>query len=512
MFRIVLVLILAAIWAACELTPAEPAEPAPEARDQQKAPDQAAEPTPRAGDPAPAPTVTLSHQDVVVPEGSAVGYTVKLDAQPSGAVTVTATVSGSEDVAVSPESLEFTAANWATEQTLSVSAVHDEDGEYDSATISLAATGGGYDAATIRSVGVTVNDDEHVGPVPPLPAATPPPSATLPQSATPPASWRRYTHPVYVVFVPASYVREGEQSHATFNIAMGLAIGNQEEGTAVSYQTVDGTARAGTDYTATSGRVTFALGEADIGLSVEILDDTEREEPKVFYVHLSDGVGVSYDNAPVDGNTLTILDNDVPPAPTTNDDGYSDPSVAVTAQYFAVCEYNPRTDRMHPFDYVEFRFSKHAQAEDMPFNPALKTTVAFTTGRWFQHDANGDGDYDDPGDHDGLVWGSRPHPDDVPTSPGRCTLRGTTGPIYDCRNAGGYDGSTATRPNETVAVLVVKDPPAQGKMGVRLRSHAHYLIGSPMEALVPAHVGVAANSGTKSPYGGCVRDNPPEDQ
>ena len=115
MFRIVPVLVvLTAIAAACELTPAEPAEPAPKAQDQRKAPDQAAGPTPRTGDPAPAPTVTLSHQDVVVPEGSAVGYTVKLDAQPSGAVTVTATVSGSEDVAVSPESLEFTAANWAT--------------------------------------------------------------------------------------------------------------------------------------------------------------------------------------------------------------------------------------------------------------------------------------------------------------------------------------------------------------------------------------------------------------
>ncbi|MDE0445092.1 MAG: hypothetical protein OXH96_00355 [Spirochaetaceae bacterium] len=508
MFRIVSVLVvLTAIAAACELTPAEPTEPAPKAQDQRKAPDQAAEPTPRTGDPAPAPTVTLSHQDVVVPEGSAVGYTVKLDAQPSGAVTVTATVSGSEDVAVSPESLEFTAANWATEQTLSVSAVHDEDGEYDSATISLAATGGGYDAVTIRSVGVTVNDDEHAGSVPP------PSSATPPQSATPPASPRRYTHPVHVEFDPANSIREGEQSHATFRIEIGWTIGNREEGTAVSYRTVDGTARAGTDYTATSGRVTFALGEVKKTLSVAILDDTEYEEYEEFSVHLHSGVGVSYDNTDY-RHTMSITDNDAPPSATTpHADGYFDPQVAVNAQYFAVCEYNPRTDRMHPFEYVEFQFSKHAQADDKPFNPALKTTIAFTTGRWFQHDANGDNDYDDPGDFDRFIWGSMRHPDDVQVRgrPGFCTMTGTTSPLYECRNGGGYDGSTGTGSNESMAVLVVKDPPAQGKMGVRLRAHAHYLIGSPAEALVPAHVGVAANSGTQKGPHGCVRDNPPGD-
>ena len=509
MFRIVvLVLVLAAISAACELTPREPT---PEAQDQQEGPTHAAEPTPTTGDPAPAPAITLSQQHVVVPEGSAVEYTVRLAAQPSGTVTVTVTVSGSEDVAVSPERLEFTAANWETEQTLSVSAAHDEDGKYDSAAISLAATGGGYDAAGTRSAVVTVSDDEHVGPAPPISSAAPPQSTTPPQSATPPASNRRYTHPVHVEFDPGSSIREGEQSHATFLVKIGWTIGNREAGTAVSYRTVDGTARAGSDYTATSGRVTFALGEVAKTLSVAILDDTEHEEYEVFSVHLYDGVGVSYNNADP-RHTKSIADND-PRPPTPNADGYFDPYVAVSAQYFAVCEYNPRTDRMHPFDYVEFRFTKHPHA-DGAFNPALATKVAYTTGEWFQHDANGDGDFDDPGDLYQMIWGSQPHPDDVPIrgAPGACTLRGTSGPSYDCRNVGGVDGSTGIGPNETVAALVVENPPAQGKMGVRLRAHAHYLIGSPMEALVPAHVGVAANSGTRQGPNGCVRDNPPGDE
>lgn len=445
----------------------------------------------------------------MVPEGSAVGYTVRLAAQPSGTVTVTATVSGSEDVAVSPESLEFTAANWETEQTLSVSAVHDEDGEYDSATISLAATGGGYDAAKTRSVGVTVSDDEHVGPVPPLPTATPP------QTATSPASGRKYTHPVYAEFVPGSTIREGAQSHVAFNIAIRFTSGNLEEGTAVSYRTVDGTARAGTDYTATSGRVTFALGERVRRLSVEILDDNVREEYEEFYVHLYDGVGVSYDNTANGSNTQSITDDEPPPPPPPNADGYYDPYVRVSAQYFAVCEYNPRTDRMHPYAYVEFRFSKYAQALGS-FNPALTTKIAFQAGRYFQHDANGDNDYDDFGDYDQIVWGSAKHPDDIPLSSpvGYCALKGTTSPIYECRNVGGYDGSTGIGPNETMVILQVKNPPAQGKMGVRLRPHAHYLIGSPDVVLVPAHVGVAENSGTlhgdpSTLNWGCTRDNPP---
>ena len=498
MFRIVVpVLVLAAISAGCELTPSEPA---PETQDQQEGPTEAAEPTPATGDPAPAPAVILSHQHVLVPEGSTVEYTVRLAAQPSGTVTVTVTVSGSEDVAVSPERLEFTAANWETEQTLSVSAAHDEDGEYDSAAISLTATGGGYDAPRTRSAVVTVSDDEHVGPAPPLPTAAPP------HSATSPASGRQYTHPVFVEFVPGSTIREGALSHVTFRIAIAWTTGNLEEGTAVSYRTVDGTARAGTDYTATSGRVTFALGEKEKRLSVAILDDTVREEYEVFYVHLYDGVGVSYNNAVPYGNSQSITDDEPPPPPAPNADGYFDPSVAVSAHYFAACEYNPRSGSTLPYSYVEFRFTKLAQ-EHGPFNPALATKIVFQTGNYFQYDANGDNDYDDPGDIDQILWGSWPHPDDVPNPsvPGYCTRRGTSGPSYDCRNVGGHDSSFGVRPNETMAVLEVKNPPPEGKMGVRLRAHAHYLIGSPAVALVPAHVGVPGNIGTPVPTG-CTRE------
>ena len=42
----------------------------------------------------------------------------------------------------------------------------------------------------------------------------------------------------------------------------------------VDFETVDGTAKAGSDYTAASGRLTFTAGETAKTISVATLDDT----------------------------------------------------------------------------------------------------------------------------------------------------------------------------------------------------------------------------------------------
>ncbi len=110
-------------------------------------------PTPPAAD----GSVTVTPTALRVSEGSSAAYTVVLDAEPSGDVTVT--VGGaSGDVTVEPASLTFTTANWDTAQTVTVSAARDEDTTDDTATLTHSASGGGYGSVTIDSVAVTVTD------------------------------------------------------------------------------------------------------------------------------------------------------------------------------------------------------------------------------------------------------------------------------------------------------------------------------------------------------------------
>jgi hypothetical protein len=61
----------------------------------------------------------------------------------------------------------------------------------------------------------------------------------------------------------------------------------------VQYQTVDGTAHAGTDYTATSGTLSFASGQTTATISVPVLGDTLDEPDEAFTVTLSNALAGS---------------------------------------------------------------------------------------------------------------------------------------------------------------------------------------------------------------------------
>ena len=106
-------------------------------------------------------TVTVSSSSVTVAEaGGRATYTMKLDGQPTGNVTMTVT-SSSGVATVSPGLLTFTPSNWATPQTITVTGVDDSSaGGNRSATITHTASGGGYDDAAVPSVSVTVTDDD----------------------------------------------------------------------------------------------------------------------------------------------------------------------------------------------------------------------------------------------------------------------------------------------------------------------------------------------------------------
>ena len=65
--------------------------------------------------------VTVSETELGVDEGDSNTYTVELDSEPTGPVTVTPVRSGDSDVSVSA-ALDFDADNWDTPQTVTVRA------------------------------------------------------------------------------------------------------------------------------------------------------------------------------------------------------------------------------------------------------------------------------------------------------------------------------------------------------------------------------------------------------
>ena len=117
-------------------------------------------------------TVTVDDDDaalVVAPspslpvgEGDTATYTVKLYARPAGSVTVRIGGHVGNDVSLSRARLTFSTANWATAQTVTVTAEHDDDFVNDTVALSHSAGGGDYDDV-VAELSVTVSDDDEAG-------------------------------------------------------------------------------------------------------------------------------------------------------------------------------------------------------------------------------------------------------------------------------------------------------------------------------------------------------------
>ena len=107
------------------------------------------------------PGVRVTPIDPSLNEGSTTSYTVTLNTQPAGPVTITPTTGDSGAVSVSPVSLTFTPSNWDTPQTVMVAGVNDDDNTNETVTISHSVSGYGL-VTTAAAVTVSVTDtDEH---------------------------------------------------------------------------------------------------------------------------------------------------------------------------------------------------------------------------------------------------------------------------------------------------------------------------------------------------------------
>ena len=111
--------------------------------------------------------VTISEPSLDIEEGDFDTYTVVLDTEPTGNVTVTIGGIGGTDLTLDKTTLAFTTGNWDTAQTVRVTAGQDDDAVDEAvANITHAVSSTAdtqYDGVTAGSVAVTVTDDDTAG-------------------------------------------------------------------------------------------------------------------------------------------------------------------------------------------------------------------------------------------------------------------------------------------------------------------------------------------------------------
>lgn len=98
-------------------------------------------------------------------------------------------------------------------------------------------------------------------------------------------------------------------THFTFTVSLSA---ESTEAVTIDFATTDGTAKAGYDYVATSGRLTFAPGETAKTITVEVIGDNTSEEEEAFFVNLS---GASAGAILLDGQGLGRIADDLPDQP-----------------------------------------------------------------------------------------------------------------------------------------------------------------------------------------------------
>ncbi len=115
--------------------------------------------------------------------------------------------------------------------------------------------------------------------------------------------------------ISGTSVTEGDSQNVTATFKVTLSKASTSTVT-VAWSTSDGTAKAGTDYNAASGTLTFNPGETSKTIAVTVRGDLLDEANEVFSVKLSNPVGATFVASEAKG---TIVDNDPMPSLSISD-------------------------------------------------------------------------------------------------------------------------------------------------------------------------------------------------
>ena len=211
------------------------------------------------------PVVTIAG-GAPVTEGAAAGFTLTASPAPLGDLAVAVTVSQSGAFA-QPSALgarTVTIPAGGTSAPFAVATVDDAEDEADGAVVATLAAGSGYTLGEAARARVAVADNDE----------------GLPELVT-----RR------------AIAREGTHAAVAFTVRLSRAAAHP---VSVDYATADGgaltgaaPARAGADYTATSGTLTFAAGQTFGTVRVPIVDDSIDEGTEYFLLRFSNPQGAT---------------------------------------------------------------------------------------------------------------------------------------------------------------------------------------------------------------------------
>ena len=217
--------------------------------------------------------VTVEPTELNVPEGGAGSYRVALGSLPTGTVTVTVT-SPSAELTPAPDRLHFKPADWATAQTVTVTAAEDDDAVADAPIeLSHTASGGGYGGTAAPPVRVTIVEDD-----------------------------------VATLALEAARGAEGAR-RLRFAVTLSRASG---QAVTMDYATgaAGDSAAAGNDYTPAEDTLTFPSGTTARTVEVAILDDAVDEPDERFTLTLSNASAPMAGGADTLAATGTIEDDD----------------------------------------------------------------------------------------------------------------------------------------------------------------------------------------------------------
>ena len=156
-----------------------------------------------------------------------------------------------------------------------------------------------------------------------------------------------------MLFAGDASAPEGNDGTTTASVVVSLSQ-SRRQGVTVNYSTANGTAIAGTDYRAASGRLTFGPGESSKSIPVGIIGDRTVGEAGHFFVNLSGAKGGKVADAQA---VVTIADDE--------------PYVTVGSAYAA--EGNEGTT---PFEFTVSLSSPYDQPVSVDFATADGTAAA----------------------------------------------------------------------------------------------------------------------------------------
>ena len=231
--------------------------------------------------------VHVSKTSLTVQEEDTAGnsYTVALSRQPTADVTVTVAGHAGTDVTPSPATLTFTSQNWATAQTVTVTAGNDADTVDDrvSLTHSAMSADSAYNGITIASVAVTVTDNDGIG--------------------------------VHVSKTSLT-VREGDTAGDSYTVALST------QPTANVTVTVAG--HTGTDVTLSPTTLTFTSQNWETAQTVTVKagDDDDMANDSVTLTHSVASTDTDYQGITISSVAVTVTDNDRTTPPVTGGGGF----------------------------------------------------------------------------------------------------------------------------------------------------------------------------------------------